>query len=62
MTKIREAIKQKKQARIMETQTRRLRTEWWREQGLCGVPKERAIKTMELCNQQCFLCAYAPIH
>jgi hypothetical protein len=62
MTKIREAIRQKKQARIIETQTRSINVNWEKEKGICGISKEIAIKTMEMCNQNCFLCAYAPIH
>jgi hypothetical protein len=58
MTKTREAIRQRKRARVMETQRRTLNIEWQNEIGFCGVPKQEALEQKELCNNQCFLCAY----
>lgn len=58
MTKIREAIRQRKQARIMEMQTRALKIDWSNERGLCGMPVQQALKTLELCNLSCFTCAH----
>lgn len=60
MTKIREAIKERKQTRIMEKQTKTLRIEWEKERGLCGIPKRQVIVQNELSTQQCFLCAHVP--
>lgn len=58
MTKIRESIRQKKQPRVMETQHRRLWVNWEDEVGLCGLKKKDAMKKMEMCCDNCFLCAY----
>jgi len=58
MTKIREAIRQGKQARIMTTQRRTLRVNWEDELGLCGFKKKDAIHTYEMCNLQCLRCPY----
>lgn len=61
MTKIRESVRQQKQARVMETQKRRLRVDWENERGLCGLPKKDAIGQFELCNLRCFACAHSQI-
>lgn len=58
MVKVREAIRQKKQPRVMETQKRHINVDWNREIRPCGVPLEKAVKTMELCCGNCFQCAY----
>jgi len=58
MTKIRESIRQRKAPRVMETQHRHVRVNWEDEVGLCGFKKKEAIKKMELCCDNCFLCAY----
>ena len=58
MTKIRESIRQRKSPRVMETQHRRLWVNWEDEIGLCGLKKKEAVKKMELCCDNCFLCAY----
>jgi hypothetical protein len=59
MTKIRESIRQQKQPRVMESQTRRLWINWENERGLCGLPRKDAITQFELCNGKCFMCPYA---
>ena len=58
MTKIKEAIRQGKQPRIMETQHRILAVNWQDEYGLCGYPKTLAIQNHELCTQMCLQCPY----
>lgn len=58
MTKIRESIRQRKRARIMETQRRKIRINWDDERGLCGFRKNEALRSMELCTDNCFTCAY----
>ena len=58
MTKIRESIRQRKSPRVMETQHRRIRVNWEDEVGLCELKKKEAVKKMELCCDNCFLCAY----
>ncbi len=58
MTKIREAIRQDKQARVMETQHRTLRVNWEDERGLCGLKKKEAMKTYELCDLHCLQCPH----
>lgn len=58
MTKIRESIRNKKQPRVMETQHRNLWINWEDEVGLCGLRKKEAVKKMELCCDNCFMCAY----
>jgi hypothetical protein len=59
MTKIRESIRQRKQPRVMETQQRRLRVNWENEVGFCGLTKKTALKTRELCTDQCYTCPYS---
>ena len=59
MTKIRESIRQQKQPRVMEIQKRRLRVDWRKERGLCGLSKEKAIRQFEMCDLKCFTCTYA---
>ena len=61
MTKIKESIKQNKYPRIMETLQRKIHVDWKKEKGLCGIPKNQAYKQMEMCNLQCFTCAYNQI-
>lgn len=58
MTKIREAIRQGKQARVMETRSRRLGINWEKEIMPCGLTRKQAIKEKELCSLNCFTCAY----
>lgn|GEM_PF-1623778 len=58
MNKIKEAIKQRKKARVMENVKRELNVNWGNELGLCNILKEEALKEKELCNLQCFICAY----
>ncbi len=58
MTKIRESLRQKKNPRVMETLTRGIRVNWNLEVGFCGIPKKQAVKTMELCSEQCYNCPY----
>ena len=59
MTKIREAVKQKKQARIMETRPRRLVVNWEDEIRPCGLTTSEAVKQKELCvAPRCYECAY----
>src|SRR5208282_1087086 len=58
MVKIRESVLQQKNARVVETQRRTLRTDWDEERGLCALKKREAIKTYELCSLQCFQCPY----
>jgi hypothetical protein len=58
MTKIREAIRQNKQARVMETQVRHLGVNWRNEYGLCGQPKAQAILAVDSCTDSCFTCAH----
>lgn len=49
MTKIREAIRQRKQARVMETRPRRLAVDWENEIMPCGLTMSQALKEKELC-------------
>jgi len=58
MVKIREAIKQNKRPRIMETQTRHIGVNWETEYGLCGHPRAEAVVRMDSCSDNCFLCAH----
>jgi len=58
MTKIREAIRQNKQARVMETAPRRLGINWDNEVMPCGLTRKQAIKERELCSLSCSTCAY----
>jgi len=58
MVKIREAIRQRKQPRIMETQKRHIHVDWDQEVKPCGHPMNDALKTVELCCGNCFQCAY----
>ena len=58
MTKIKEAIRQRKQARIMEEQVRRAKIDWDEEIGKCGLRIKDALKQMELCNKNCSNCPY----
>lgn len=58
MTKTREAIKQNKQARVMETRSRRLGINW--EIMPCGLTVKEALKQKELCvAPRCYECAYS---
>lgn len=59
MTKIRESVRQQKQARVMETQKRHLRVDWENERGPCGLSKREAIRQLEMCGLKCFTCPYA---
>ena len=59
MTKTREAIRQNKQARIMETRPRRLGINWDEERGKCGLKVKDAFRQMDLCTTNCSNCAYA---
>jgi hypothetical protein len=60
MTKVREAVRQKKQARVMETRPRRLAVDWEREIMACGLTMNEALKQKELCvAPRCYECAYA---
>lgn len=58
MTKIKEAIRQGKQARIMEEQVRRAKIDWDEELGKCGLRIKDALKQMELYNKNCSNCPY----
>jgi hypothetical protein len=58
MVKIREAIRQGKQARVMETQMRHIGVNWENEYGLCGQPKSQAIAHTDSCTDNCFTCAH----
>ena len=58
MVKIREAIRQNKQPRVMETQRRHMKVYWEEERAQCGHKRSEAIKILELCNLDCFNCAY----
>lgn len=59
MTKIREAIRQKKQARVMEAGPRRLGINWEKEIMSCGLATNEALKQKELCvAPRCYECAY----
>ena len=58
MVKIKEAIRQGKQPRVMETQIRHLKVDWSKEIRPCGLPLNEALKKMELCCGNCFQCAY----
>ena len=59
MVKIKEALRQGKQPRVMETQKRHLKVDWNKEIRPCGITLDEALKTMKLCNGNCFSCAYA---
>ncbi len=60
MTKVREAIRQKKRARVMETRPRRLWINWENEIKPCGLTASEALKRKELCvAPECHECAYA---
>ncbi|MCJ7759799.1 hypothetical protein MUP59_01485, partial [Candidatus Bathyarchaeota archaeon] len=50
MVKIREGIRQGKQPRVMEIQSRTLKVDWEKEVGLCGHVKKEALKGFELCH------------
>jgi len=58
MVKIKEAIRQGKQPRVMETQRRHLKVDWSKEIRPCGLSMNEALKKMELCCGNCFHCAY----
>jgi hypothetical protein len=58
MNKIRESLKQNKQPRIMERQKRIIRINWEDERGFCGMKKGQAIISYDMCNDNCFTCAY----
>jgi RNA binding exosome subunit len=58
MTKIREAIRQHKQPRVMETLKRHIKVDWECEVKPCGYPLNEALKEVELCCGNCFQCAY----
>ena len=59
MTKVREAIRQKKQARVMETRLRKLAVDWKNEITPCGLTMSQALKEKELClAPRCYECAY----
>jgi len=53
--------RQKKYPRIMERGIRTIKVDWKQEMGLCGVPKEKALKTLEMCNLDCFTCAHSEV-
>jgi hypothetical protein len=61
MVKIREAIRQGKQARVMEAQLRHIRVDWENEYGLCGYPKTQAMMQVDSCTDNCFTCAHSGI-
>lgn len=58
MTKIHESLKQNKNPRVMEVRRRRLRVDWENEVGFCGLTRTVALKTQELCTNQCYTCPY----
>lgn len=59
MTKIKEAIRQNKQARVMETRPRRLGIDWRDEIMPCGMTVNDALKQKELCvAPRCYECSY----
>jgi hypothetical protein len=58
MVKVKEALRQGKQARVMETQKRHLKVDWSKEIKPCGCSMDEALKKMELCCGNCFHCAY----
>lgn len=58
MVKIREAIRQRKQARVMETQRRHIGVNWENEYGLCGQLKTQAIMYTDSCTDNRFTCAH----
>jgi RNA binding exosome subunit len=58
MTKIRESLSRHKYPRIMEHGIRTIKVDWKKERGLCGVPKEKALHSLEMCNLDCFTCAH----
>jgi hypothetical protein len=59
MVKIREAIRQSKRARVMETQMRHIAVTWENEYGLCGQPKSQAVVHIDSCTDNCFTCAHS---
>ena len=59
MVKIREAIRQSKQARVMETQVRHIGLNWKNEYGFCGQLKNQALTQIESCTNNCFMCAHS---
>jgi hypothetical protein len=58
MTRLKESFVQHKNPRVFETQKRGIKINWKNEVGLCGLRKKDAIKKLELCCDNCFLCAY----
>lgn len=58
MVKIREAIRQNKQARVMESQLRHIGVNWEDEHGLCGQRKAQAVIDTDSCTDNCFTCAH----
>ena len=58
MVKIREAIRQSKQPRVMETQVRHISVNWENEFGLCGYPKVQAMTQVDSCLDNCFTCPH----
>ncbi|MCJ7455711.1 DNA polymerase [Candidatus Bathyarchaeota archaeon] len=58
MVKIREAIRQSKQARVMETQRRHIGVNWENEYGFCGQRKAQAMIYTDSCTDNCFTCAH----
>ncbi|KXA94289.1 hypothetical protein AKJ65_04875 [candidate division MSBL1 archaeon SCGC-AAA259E19] len=58
MNKIREAIREGKQARKMEERKRSIQIDWTEEVGLCGLKKGEAVKERELCTGACSKCPY----
>ncbi|HUU88011.1 MAG TPA: DNA polymerase [Candidatus Glassbacteria bacterium] len=59
MVKIKEALRQGKQPRVMESQKRHLKIDWSKEIRPCGLSMNVALKKMELCVGSCFQCAYS---
>ena len=58
MVKVKEALRQGKQSRVMETQRRHLKVDWNKEIRPCGLAIKEALKEKELCCGKCFTCAY----
>jgi hypothetical protein len=58
MLKIREAIRQNKQARVMERQLRHIGVNWENEYGICGQRKGQAIRYVDSCTDNCLTCAH----
>ena len=58
MTKMKEAIRQRKQPRVMEKRKGKIGVDWETEKGLCGLLIKKALKVKDMCTGICITCAH----